>query len=153
MNAEIASERVGVEPLTPVRRFTVQLSSTRHGASRARHLAVQQLADWGWPYDSAVSRDAALLVAELAANAVIHGRLPGRDFRLGLTADGAVLRIEVTDARAERPAPAPAALGSAPSSSESGRGLLIVEALAARWGSLHCDPLTKTVWCELAIGS
>lgn len=40
------------------------------------------------------------VVAELAANAVLHGRVPGRDFRLRLTlrTDGA-LRIEVTDAR------------------------------------------------------
>jgi anti-sigma regulatory factor (Ser/Thr protein kinase) len=97
---------------------------------------------------------AGLVVAELAANAVLHGRVSGRDFLLGLalttTAAGETLRIEVTDARAER---IPAAIRQdAGPEQESGRGLLLVEALADRWGVMR-DPAscTKTVWAELTL--
>jgi anti-sigma regulatory factor (Ser/Thr protein kinase) len=43
------------------------------------------------------------VVAEPASNAVLHGRVRGRDFRLRLTlrADH-TLRVEVTDARGDR---------------------------------------------------
>lgn len=41
------------------------------------------------------------IVAELAANAALHGRAQGRDFRLALILDNTtgVLRISVTDAK------------------------------------------------------
>ncbi|MFC7511323.1 ATP-binding protein [Streptomyces thermocarboxydus] len=76
------------------------LSSTRRGARLARLLAVAELRSWG------VSRDlverAELVVAELAANAVLHGRVPGRCFRLTLALDPAAgLRVEVSDARGD----------------------------------------------------
>ncbi|MGP3951147.1 ATP-binding protein [Streptomyces sp. 7N604] len=135
------------------RQFTVRLSSTRRGARLARRLATQQLAAWGWPYDTRASRSAAQLVAELAANAAVHGRLPGRDFRLRLTHSGSTLRIEVTDTRVERRPPAPADLAPPPPDSETGRGLLFVDALADRWGTDDHDTLTKTVWCELVLKS
>ncbi|WP_169797108.1 ATP-binding protein, partial [Streptacidiphilus griseoplanus] len=93
-----------------------------------------------------MSFSAALVVAELAANAVLHGRLPGRHFELRLSADPPVLRIEVSDARGEcRPGP-PAQPGPG---AESGWGLLLVDHLAARWGVLDRSPVGKTVWAEL----
>jgi anti-sigma regulatory factor (Ser/Thr protein kinase) len=130
------------------RQFSVRLSATRRGARLARRLAVQQLAEWGRPYDSAVSAAAAQIVAELAVNAVQHGRVPGRDFRLGLAlgADG-LLRLEVTDARADRLPPGPARTGDA--LAETGRGLVIVRALADRWGVDLGPAPCKTVWAEL----
>jgi anti-sigma regulatory factor (Ser/Thr protein kinase) len=73
-------------PAAP-RPLTVQLSSTPRGARLARHLAAEQLDTWGWPYDSDTSRDVVLLVGELAVNAIRHGRLPGRDFRLRVALD------------------------------------------------------------------
>ncbi|GAA1355892.1 hypothetical protein GCM10009612_21020 [Streptomyces beijiangensis] len=79
-------------------------------------------------------------------NAATHGRVPGRDFRLDLTRTAhRTLLIEVTDSRGDRlPAPQPP-----PGAAESGRGLLLVEALADRWGvSLGPTP-RKTVWAEL----
>ncbi|MEU7488278.1 ATP-binding protein [Streptomyces sp. NPDC042319] len=132
--------------------FRIQLSATPRGARLARRLAVAQLADWGRPYGSAVSDAAAHLVAELAANAVRHGRVRGRDFRLGLTLldHGRVLRIEVTDPRPERLP----TVGCYAPDGESGRGMLLVEALAERWGTdTASEPCTKTVWCEVACPS
>jgi hypothetical protein len=74
--------------------------------------------------------------------------VPGRDFRLTLHLYAEdVLRIEVTDARADRlPAPVSPEPGD-----EHGRGLLIVDALADRWGVEHhsAPPESKSVWAEL----
>ncbi|MFR9674686.1 ATP-binding protein [Streptomyces sp. TR06-5] len=126
----------------------MQLSATRRGARLARRLAVQQLAEWGLPYDSAGSSAAAHVVAELAVNAVQHGRVPGRDFRLRLVlADGHRLRIEVTDTRCDRLPPGPRQ--PADDLAETGRGLVIVRALADRWGAEIGPVPCKTVWAEV----
>ncbi|MEW1868236.1 ATP-binding protein [Streptomyces caelestis] len=151
MNVEIApvDEHTG-----PARRFRIRLSATARGARLARHLTAGQLASWGRPYDSEGNRTASLLVAELAANAVRHGRVRGRDvvLRLTLHPEDATLRIEVTDARPDRHPPTPGALAPAEPDTESGRGLLLVEALSTRWGTTSSDPYTKTVWCEVPLG-
>ncbi len=134
------------ETTTPTVEFTQRLSATRRGARLARHLAVHQLDEWGIPYGSDVSEAAALIVAELAANAVTHGRVLGRDFELRLTLAAGTLRIEVSDARGEcEPTPRPPAADS-----ETGRGLLLVEALAAAWGT-NDRVVGKTVWVELLL--
>ncbi|WP_432054087.1 ATP-binding protein [Streptomyces sp. bgisy022] len=128
------------EPEAAVRNFSVLLSSTPRGARLARLLAVDTLRSWGLPHERAGH-----VIAELAANAATHGRLPGRSFRLTLYVVGATLRIEVTDTRGERlPEPQVPDAGA-----ESGRGLLLVEALADRWGVTEGRFPRKTVWAEL----
>ncbi|MFE9677561.1 ATP-binding protein [Streptomyces sp. NPDC006259] len=123
--------------------FGVLLSPTPRGARLARLLATDWMRTRDLPHR--VAEAAEQLVAELAANAATHGRLPGRDFRLVLLARGGTLRIEVTDTRGDdlprRRPPAPDA--------ESGRGLLLVEALADRWGVALGPAPRKTVWAEL----
>lgn len=131
--------------LAPVRQFGIQLSATPRGARLARLLAVEQLR--GWELE-AISGPTAHIVAELAANAVTHGRVPGRDFRLGLLATDTALRIEVTDTRGDR---LPAT--SRPGEAESGRGLLLVEALADKWGVTSGPVPRKTVWAEIGTAS
>ncbi|MDX6759238.1 ATP-binding protein [Streptomyces sp. F8] len=123
------------------------LPSTPRGARAARALTVAQLAELKLPFE-----DAAQVVAELAANAVTHGRVRGRDFRLALhLAPGPTLRIEVSDTRREF-AP-PAACAAPDPEAESGRGLVLVSALASRWGTdLGPAPL-KTVWAEIDVAS
>jgi anti-sigma regulatory factor (Ser/Thr protein kinase) len=114
----------------------------------ARRLTERQLADWQRPSESAEH-----IVAELAANAVQHGRVPGRDFRLTLLLDvRGVLRIEVTDVCGERlPLMVVAPASGDEDGGEGGRGLLIVDALATRWGvELTAEPpVRKTVWATL----
>lgn len=123
----------------------VQLSATRRGARLARLLTERHLANWGVPFEEAVQ-----VVGELAANAVLHGRVRGRDFRLGLALhDDGTLRIEVTDARGDR---IPRTPDPADGASESGRGLLIVAAYAHRWGVDEAPANAKTVWAELTPG-
>ncbi|MEV6654258.1 ATP-binding protein [Streptomyces sp. NPDC051219] len=125
--------------------FSQRFSATRLGARLARHLAVHRLDVWGIPYGTGISDSAASIVAELAANAVTHGRVPGRDFEVRLTLRPDVLRIEVSDARRER---RPMAMDRAPDA-EAGRGLGLVEALATRWSFHDRTPVGKTVRAEI----
>lgn len=157
---------------SPTRTFNQQFSSTRRGARLARLLAVNQFDAWGWPHRSDTSQTAALLVAELASNAILHGHVSGRDFRLRLTVDDTpaqppepltarptVLRIEVTDPRGERLPQPPKQVGadaepcSSPATAhrEGGHGLLLVQSLATRWGVEPYPPSGKTIWCELDV--
>ncbi|MGP4001920.1 ATP-binding protein [Streptomyces sp. 8N706] len=130
--------------------FAMSFTSSRRGARLARRLAVQRLDEWGLPYDSSASQAVALLVGELVANAVLHGHVPGRDFRLCLLAHPVggdrrpeTVRIEVSDARGEaRPV-----LGGEEPGEEGSRGLLLVDALASKWGVTDRS-IGKTVWCE-----
>jgi anti-sigma regulatory factor (Ser/Thr protein kinase) len=124
----------------PVGQFTVQLSSTPRGARLARLLATEQLRSWAFPLDPARQ-----IVAELASNAATHGHVTGRDFQLGLYLGADTLRIEVTDTRGDRLPRRQAAA----SDGESGRGLVLVEALADRWGVTEGLRPRKTVWAEL----
>lgn len=139
------------EPRSSATELSLRLSSTRRGARLARTLAVQQLTDWcGIPHDSDSARTIALVTAELASNAITHGHLPGRDFRLTLLLLPESLRIEVTDTRPERLPPA-----NSPelpdAEAESGRGLILVEAYAVRWGCTVRDAYTKSVWAEVRL--
>lgn len=135
MNSEIP------HAVAEVRQFSVQLSATRRGARLARLLATEQLRSWGLRFETA-----AQVVAELAANAALHGRVPGRDFRLALTATESTLRIEVTDTRGDRLPVAREPEG------ESGRGLILVDAFADRWGVAPGPVPCKTVWAEFDLG-
>ncbi|MFI6654089.1 ATP-binding protein [Streptomyces sp. NPDC050523] len=111
------------------------MSASTHGASRTAPDAHDALA---------------LIAAELCANAVQHGHVPGRDFNLQLAVHDRTVRIEVTDTRGER-IPTPAAddpIGSR----TNGRGLLLVAALADLWGWCpRPDGPGKTVWAQLTI--
>ncbi|MGW6527200.1 ATP-binding protein [Streptomyces venezuelae] len=145
MNQEISTR---AQAPTPTHQFTILLSATRRGARLARLLTREQLRCWRRP-----SEEAEQIVAELANNAVLHGHVPGRSFRLGLLLSAAnTLRIEVTDARADRSPPLHPRRPSP--EEESGRGLLLVEAFADRWGTdlgtLPPSPC-KTIWAEIDV--
>ncbi|MGV9344356.1 ATP-binding protein [Streptomyces spiralis] len=128
-----------------------QFASSPRGAQLARRLAVRCMEEWGHPPASDVSCTVALVVGELAANAVQHGRVPGRDFglRLSLDTTAGLVRVEVADAAsAKRPPTVPPT--SCPEG-ESGRGLLLVDVLAVRWGWTPRHPVGKTVWAEVPL--
>jgi anti-sigma regulatory factor (Ser/Thr protein kinase) len=122
--------------------------TTAQGAHTARHAAERWLAAQQEEQEIAdddSTATASLLIAELTANAALHGRVRGRAARLALTMTPTTLRIEVTDARGERrPVSAPAA----DADGESGRGLLLVASLADTWGCEPYPPGGKTVWAE-----
>ncbi|SEP74141.1 Serine phosphatase RsbU, regulator of sigma subunit [Streptomyces sp. yr375] len=111
-------------------------------ASRhARRFTRRTLRAWGVP-DTAM--DAALLVvSELVTNALTHtdGRV-----RLDLTLIERRLRVVVTDASPRSPVK-PAAVGW---QSTGGRGILLVEAVSAAWGTVPVSG-GKQVWGELLL--
>ncbi|MFF7274782.1 ATP-binding protein [Streptomyces griseorubiginosus] len=138
MNAEIS---------TPTDELTQRLSATPRGARLARRLTATQLTQWGHPHGTEVNDTAQHLVAELAANAVTHGRVPGRDFELRLRLlPGNTLRIEVSDPRGDR-----RLRFVREADGEHGRGLILVTLLADTWGVSERD-VGKTVWAELGLG-
>ncbi|WP_405524939.1 ATP-binding protein [Streptomyces canus] len=126
--------------------FAQLLSSTRRGARLARLLATTQLRAWDLSPD--VTERAEQVVAELAANAALHGRVQGRDFRLVLTLDTTtgLLRIAVSDAKGGQ---LPVVPTDSTTDGETGRGLVMVGALADRWGTEPHPPGGKTVWAEV----
>ncbi|WP_267713869.1 ATP-binding protein [Streptomyces sp. CoH17] len=139
------------ETSAPGADLTARFPATPRGAQLARHHAVRWMETLGHAPASDVSCTVALVVGELAANAVQHGRVPGREFGLRLTLDRAasLLRVEVDDAASAKRLPT-----AAPSSypeGESGRGLLLVDVLAVRWGWVPRRPLGETVWAELSL--
>ncbi|NEA61881.1 ATP-binding protein [Streptomyces sp. SID12488] len=103
------------------------------------------------PYDSDVSEAVALIVAELAANAVTHGRVPGRDFELRLTLVTGSVRVEVTDSRSGSRPPGPRDVRPPSLPAESGHGLVLVDAVADRWEVLDREPPGKTVRAEVDV--
>jgi hypothetical protein len=105
--------------------------------SRARRLAT----DWAGRV-ACDSDELALLVTEVATNALRHGG-PGVDLWLRPLPAGGV-RVELIDGRAD----ALPRLRRPDADAEGGRGLMIVAALARAWGSERLSA-GKWVWFEL----
>lgn len=125
----------------------MRFTSTPRGARLARRLVSHRLNEWGHPYTTPTNETLTLIAAELTANAVRHGHVPGRDFHLRLTANAAAFRIEVTDTRDEKQPLIPHP--TADTDTESGRGLLLIETLADKWGVTPRPTAPgKTVWAE-----
>lgn len=93
-----------------------------------------------------VTDEAQLCVSELVSNVITHvGR--GTPVTLALSMSGTHLRIEVHDPDTR----ALPTLIDATSDAETGRGMALVSAIAARWG-VQLLPSQKVTWCELATG-
>ena len=95
------------------------------------------LGNWA---DDGIRADAALLLTELVANCVRHARSP---MQIRLTVEHDLLRAEVRDGSALNPLPREP-------DEHGGRGVLILDALASRWGVFGHPGAGKTVWFELA---
>ena len=95
-----------------------------------------------WSCDSDRLDDAALVLSELVGNAVRHAEGDVMQVRLKRTGD--VLRIAVHDRSSTPPAPREASFDD-----ESGRGMMIIDALSHRWG---WEPRSdgKVVWADVA---
>lgn len=113
---------------------------TAPACARAHTDAV--LHEWGLAH---LAGDAVMIVSELTTNAydasVIWPDKPPMVLRLSV--DDRRLLIEVWDHSPDDPVPIEAG-----AESEVGRGLTIVDALAARWGVEHHAPWLKVVWAE-----
>jgi len=106
--------------------------------SIARTQAREFVASWA---SRSFSDDLALLVTELVTNAVVHGAAPiSVEFCLQETGS---VRVEVSDGSSILPT-----MRVLDGDSPSGRGLCLVDALAADWGA-HSMAHGKVVWFEL----
>ena len=85
---------------------------------------------------------AALLVSEVATNALVHG---SGDVRVVAHATTELLRVEVQDDEPRLPRQR-----SAKDLDEGGRGLALLDALATAWGTDGRSD-GKTVWFELRL--
>jgi anti-sigma regulatory factor (Ser/Thr protein kinase) len=109
----------------------------------ARQRAARLVGEWGCPQ---LADDAAVLLSELATNAMLHACAPRHAFGVELALTGKTLRMTVTDPRVDAVPQA----RSATSDEQFGRGMLIVGTLAARWG-IERNGKRKAVWCELDV--
>lgn len=109
-----------------------------HSVRQARRVVSTALEEHGLDLP-----DAALLVSELAANAVEHARTPF----LVTVHVGRALRVEVADGSDLLPV-----ITNPTAHSERGRGLAIVRALSTRWG-IEFRRTGKVMWFELSLTS
>lgn len=126
-------------------RYAVRRADLRAVADTRRRLR-DQLRQWGVP---ALTDTAELLATEIVTNALQH---TGGGAVLTATLSGGParrLRVEVHDSAGRRPQPRPPG-GARPSDeATSGRGLMLVEALADTWG-VQARGVGKVVWFEIA---
>ncbi|MFF2331371.1 MULTISPECIES: ATP-binding protein [unclassified Streptomyces] len=137
-------------------RFLDQLSlvAVRSAVSTSRHFLRLTLSKWQAAF---IEDDALLIASELVTNAIAATGMPAGNLtweeleeldlvhvRLVGLEDSVV--IEVCDVSDEPPT-----LKHADDDAEHGRGLLLVQQLAKRWGSYRTAS-GKVVWAELAVG-
>ncbi|MFJ6774513.1 ATP-binding protein, partial [Kitasatospora sp. NPDC091257] len=127
------------------RMFVARLDSRAESAPLARYLLRAYLS--GLPAGERYADTAEFLLAELFANAVRHSDAPSdRHIEIRFALVNSRLRLEVHDAGTGRPS-----LRTASPEDEHGRGLLLVNELAERWG---CCPrpggIGKFVWALVA---
>ncbi|MFF1699026.1 ATP-binding protein [Streptomyces sp. NPDC058257] len=127
--------------------YEVSFRLPRHRRSVPRSRALLHAVLGGWSIDEDTTGTAELLLSELVTNA-LRARAPEGGqvgVRLARSEEEGLLRVEVSDAGEGRPEV------RAPGEDETrGRGLLLVEALAHRWGVWAGEGgMGKTVWAEL----
>jgi hypothetical protein len=121
----------------------LSLASLPNAPFYGRLLVQRSLRAWGIAH---MIDDAQLVASELLTNAVnASAGLTTIQVRLAVL-EGTSLMIEVRDC-----SPEPPVLDDAVSHNESGRGLMIVEALSECWGYYHPTYRSKAVWAELLI--
>jgi anti-sigma regulatory factor (Ser/Thr protein kinase) len=115
----------------------IVLPPADQAAGQARLATRDVLAGWQL---AELADTAVLLVSELVTNSVRHACT---SLALRLEIAGTSLRIEVHDQEPRKPQPrTPAGL------EESGFGLVLVDALASKWG-VYETATGKAVWAEL----
>ncbi|WP_253195124.1 ATP-binding protein [Streptomyces sp. MP131-18] len=121
-----------------------ELPALAASVAAARSRVALRAGHWGLP--ETVCDTAQLVVSELFTNAILHTDSDVVHCRLEAT--GLLrLRIEVAD---EGPGLDKRAPDAASADAEHGRGLLLLDALAARWGVIAPDRATGcTVWAEI----
>jgi anti-sigma regulatory factor (Ser/Thr protein kinase) len=120
-----------------------RLPATALAAAEARGFLRAALETWALDGFGEVTE---LLTTELVTNAVIHvGREP---IVLRVGADTERIRVEVHDPGSSAPI-----IRHVDDTTLGGRGVLIVDSLATKWGTRHDDPIGKSVWFEIDVNT
>ncbi|TQK42420.1 anti-sigma regulatory factor (Ser/Thr protein kinase) [Streptomyces sp. SLBN-118] len=136
---QLQCESQGPAPDGARDRCLAVVSADARDVSRIRRLAKEFLT--GLKVSPAALDDALLIISELVTNAVLHA-LPPAALRVRCIQQHG-LRIEVTDG-GPRPNPPP----KTGQHEEHGRGMLIVAAMAVRYGTINYAG-GSTCWAEL----
>jgi anti-sigma regulatory factor (Ser/Thr protein kinase) len=117
---------------------SVRVPGDRSAAAQARRFVRETLGTWG--VDGEALEDCQLLVSELVTNAFLHARSAAQ---VSLEQRAGVLRVAVCDASTTPPR-----LRDYGPEAVTGRGLVLVDRLARRWG-VDTDGAGKCVWFEI----
>lgn len=120
--------------------YGFQVLAEESDVAAARRRIVQTVRSWEVPLPEGAFDDLALLSSEVITNAVRYTRAP---CAVAVRWTGVRVRVEVTDTDPVRPQ-----LRESPLDAEGGRGLLLIEAVAAAWGS-RAHPAGKVIWFEV----
>ncbi|MFD8716885.1 ATP-binding protein [Streptomyces sp. NPDC059629] len=131
------------DPERPTNGFTVAADIDAVPSARRRVVALAL--NSGVPLQAETLENVELLACEVITNAVLHSAGP---CNVVVIRTAERLRVEVTDSDPKLPRTAVAAGPG----DESGRGLLLVDALADAWG-MQPDSESKTTWFEVKLGS
>lgn len=142
--ATVPEARVAVAArMARIDRFQTALPPRPESARAARDLVRRACLAWRLPR---LAPDAALVVSELAINAVQHA---GTDFVVTVARNGGCLHLAVRDGASGFPhLTGPALTGPQAPLDERGRGLRLVHTIAAAWGALPARG-GKVVWATV----
>jgi anti-sigma regulatory factor (Ser/Thr protein kinase) len=137
-----AMPEIGMVGSWPLQSYLELAAAPREVPAARRHTRLV-LQAWGF---HAASDDAELVVSELVSNSVaMSAAINQQVIRLWLVSDGQRVLVVVWDASPDSPE-----IANPAADAESGRGLLIVEALSARWGWFFAGEIGgKVVWASL----
>ncbi len=127
--------------MDPIRTETIVLPAQAHSARAARRFIRRVLHDW---HCESLSDTSELLASEVVTNALLHA---GSAVELVVRRQpGPRIRVEVGDHSGVAPVVNARTPGAA-----TGRGLVLVDALSARWGvtAIPNDLMGKRVWFEV----
>jgi len=127
-----------------LRLSALDLAPLPTAVSSARLHARYVVTEWGF---RAIARDCELIVSELVTNGVRHAaQVPGRPpVRVRLSGRGRGVQIEVWDASNDLPERG----RDAPPDEPGGLGLVLVDALADRWGAYRTEGGGKVVFAVI----
>ncbi|TCR26306.1 PAS domain S-box-containing protein [Streptomyces sp. BK205] len=126
-------------PAAPLATATTDLPATPESVPAGRDFLGKALSTW---YCAGAADDALLLLSEILTNAVQHAQGP---IGVHVCRTDTDLTVEISDRSPQLPQPRVAA-----EDEESGRGLLLVRALADDWGVRPMDH-GKTTWFSLKL--
>lgn len=137
----LADDLLAVCGLLDVLEVGINNAKARLGANLqtprlARRFVKRALERWGGRNEVELVE---LLVSELVTNSLVHAR---SDVEVSVTVASDLARVAVFDSSLEMPVPR-----TSPPEGGSGRGLLMLDALASEWG-VDLSPGGKSVWFE-----